>query len=104
MTAIRVLGIVSLLLVGPLAVSGAQSSAVHIKAVAAEDSQLTISGENFGVTAPTVTVGATTLVVSESSDTEIRATLPALAPGMYALTVQRDASPGGTAVGSLLIQ
>lgn len=48
---------------------------------------LTITGTNFGTGSITVSIGTTGATVRSSSPTQIIATLPALAPGVYPLSV-----------------
>jgi alpha-tubulin suppressor-like RCC1 family protein len=58
-----------------------------ITSAAADASLLTVSGSNFG-TGPTVTLGGTSLVVTSSSSSQIKATLPpGINPGSYLLIV-----------------
>src|SRR4051794_4673870 len=55
---------------------------------------LTISGANFGTTAPTVSMDGFVLTLQSFGPSQIVAVLPAsvaAAPGSYALTVTRDA-------------
>ena len=77
---------------------------VAISATAIDGTTLTITGENFGAGTPTVTVGESTAVVANHTDTEIVVQAPALGPGMYSVKVVRDANAGGTAVSSLFIR
>jgi IPT/TIG domain len=55
---------------------------------------LTINGANFGPVKPVVRVNGSPLVVVSWSPTHIVATLPALAPGTYLLTVIRGSRRG----------
>ena len=49
--------------------------------------ELNITGTNFGTGPITVSIGTTRVTVRSSSPTQIIATLPALAPGIYPISV-----------------
>ena len=80
------------------------STDVRIGALAIVGTTLTITGQNFGASAPTVQVGDGTAIVSRSSDTEIVAETGALTPGTHIVTVTRDSNPGGVASSTLRIR
>lgn len=66
---------------------------------AANPTQLTIKGENFGNLKPFVTLDALPLVVSSYAPTSVTAWLPAgLWPGSYLLTLQRGDNPPKSAL------
>ena len=98
------------LLVTVLTVAGAgrasaqASTDVHIRALAIVGTTLTITGYNFGASAPMVQVGDGTAIVSSSSDTEIVAETGALTPGTHLVTVTRDSNAGGSATSTLRIR
>lgn len=59
-----------------------------------QSSVITISGENFGATPPTVVLGDQLLTVLVSTNTAIVAALPPMPPGTYQLLV--SAGPATT--------
>jgi hypothetical protein len=77
---------------------------VYIASLAIVGNTLTITGQNFGASTPTVQVAGGTAVVSSSSDTEIVAETSALAPGTHVVKVTRDTNAGGTATSTLRIR
>ena len=99
----------ALLLAVTLLVIGARASAqvntdVQIDALKIVGTTLTITGKNFGATAPSVTVGQSTAAVSSFTTTEIVAEIPALSRGTYLVTVVRDAAAGGSSASTLRIE
>ena len=80
------------------------STDVQIDSAAIEGNTLTITGKNFGADTPTVQVGESSAAIVRHTATEIVAETVALAPGIYSLKIVRDASAGGKAMASLLIQ
>lgn len=80
------------------------STAVYIDALKIVGTTLTITGKNFGASAPTVTVGQSTAAITSSSDTEIIAETPQLAAGTHLVKVVRDSSEGGSAMSTLSVQ
>ena len=84
--------------------SAQASTDVHIGALAIVGTTLTITGHNFGASAPMVQVGGGAAIVSRSSDTEIVAETGALTPGTHIVTVTRDNNPGGSATSTLRIR
>lgn len=49
---------------------------------------ITINGRGFGTTAGQVLVGTTAATITSWEDTEIKATVPSVAPGLYGITVK----------------
>jgi hypothetical protein len=79
-------------------------SAVQIDALKIVGTTLTITGQHFGTSTPTVQVGAAVAAVSSSSDIEIVAEIAALAPGTHFVKVVRDSNEGGSATSTLRIR
>ena len=108
-TAFRTTVLLLACLVGPMVAGWAAAQTappLTISSVAVDDVdyRITITGTNFG-SAADVTLGDAPLPVFSSSETEIVAELPTLAPGVYGLVVSRDggATPEGSASSSVVI-